>query len=166
MTVWCEVKGEPTQGLQVLYNLASHGAPSSWSTCESPLWVETNAQVCLIFTQFHESSDIPCYWLSSGRSRWMKKTACLPAFSIARCSSCNFLIHQRVIVLQKSGYIHTCMVTTTDFCNSDLLDFKREVPPIYSTALKEKLYWNVYQPRIGHGNKFLSTRSVATCRPS
>ena len=77
------MKCEPTQGLQVLYVLALHRAPSSRDTCESPLWVETNAQLASSLRSSCHHQNIPCYWLSLGR-RWMKKTACLPAFPIAR----------------------------------------------------------------------------------
>ena len=86
---------------------------------------------CLIFTQFLSSPDIPCYWLSWGRKK-MDEEDCMP-LSLSNstnhhvdrwCSSCNILIHQHVTVLQKSSHcVHTCMVmTTTFFCNSDLLD--------------------------------------------
>lgn len=61
------------------------------------------------------------------------------------CSTCNFLIHQHVTVLQKSLHcVHTCMVTTTDFCNSDLLDYKERCYQFTVLHWKRNLNLNVY----------------------
>ena len=138
-----EVKCEPTQGLQVLYVLALHRAPSSRGTCESPLWVETNAQLASSLRSSFHHQNIPCYWLSSGR-RWMKKTACLPAFPIARSNHVDDAALVTFWFISMSLFFRkVCTVYIPAWWRQQIfvilifLTIKRGATN-YSTALKEK----------------------------
>ena len=135
---------------------------------------------CLIFTQFLSSPDIPCYWLSWGR-RWMKKTACLLAFPIARiimsiddAAVVTFWFISMSLFFRKvhTVYIPAWWWRQQFFVILIFLTYKERCHRFTVLHWKRNLYLNVY-PRAFWGfheashwpwKNLLSTRGVATCR--